>query len=82
MDGSEESPLVLLHSDIHLVEGKLKQFQRLSTDEMIASLAPGQAGALKVRPDGTVLDGNHRIKVLSERGIDVDALPREVIPKV
>jgi len=40
----------------------------------------GEPGALKARPDGTVLDGHHRIVVLRERGFDVDALPREVVP--
>jgi hypothetical protein len=36
---------------------------------------------LKVRPDGTVLDGHHRIRVLAERGVDVHWLPREIIKK-
>lgn len=52
----------------------------MSTNELIKSLAPGQAGSLKVKPDGTVLDGHHRIKVLRERSVDVDALPREIVP--
>jgi hypothetical protein len=38
-------------------------------------------GALKARPDGTIIDGHHRIKVLRERGIDVDGLPREMVRK-
>ncbi len=41
------------------------------------SLRPGQKGTLKVKRDGTMVDGHHRIKVLRDRGIDVDALPRE-----
>jgi len=62
---------------------KLDQFRRLSTAELVASLAPGRPGALKARPDGTVLDGHHRIVVLRERGVDVDVLPREVLsPRV
>ena len=28
-----------------------------------------------------MLDGHHRIKVLRERNVDVDLLPREVIEK-
>jgi hypothetical protein len=59
---------------------KLDHFRRLSTVELIQSLAVGRPGALKVRPDGTVLDGHHRIVVLRERGINVDTLPREVVP--
>ena len=31
------------------------------------SLEPGSPGALKARPDGTVLDGHHRIVVLREQ---------------
>ena len=42
---------------------------------------PGKSEALKVRPDGTILDGHHRIHSLRERGIDIDSLPREVLPR-
>lgn len=52
---------------------------RLPTDNLIDSLKPGLPGALKARPDGTILDGYHRVKVLKERGIDIDSLPREVV---
>jgi ParB-like chromosome segregation protein Spo0J len=59
----------------------MAKYEKLSTQELIDSLKPGQQGSLKVRPDGTMIDGHHRIKILRDRGIDVDALPREVIPK-
>ena len=72
-------PLKPLHSDEALIHLKLEQFRQMSTDELIKSLAPGQTGALKVKPDGTLLDGHHRIKVLRERGVDVDVLPREIV---
>jgi hypothetical protein len=58
---------------------KLDQVRRRSTVELIQSLALGRPGALKARPDGTVLDGRHRIVVLRERGVSVDLLPREVV---
>jgi hypothetical protein len=74
-------PLAPLHPDEKLIPSKLEKYRRLTTDELIESLRPGQVGALKARPDGTMTDGHHRVKVLRERGIDVDALPREVIPK-
>ena len=45
------------------------------------SLKPGQPNSLKTRPDGTVIEGHHRVKVLRDRGVDVDSLPREVIEK-
>jgi ParB-like chromosome segregation protein Spo0J len=48
---------------------------------LIDSLKPGQQGSLKVRPDGTIVDGHHRIKILRDRGVDVDSLPCEIIPK-
>jgi hypothetical protein len=52
-----------------------------STPELIDLLRPGQPEALRVRPDGTIINGHHRIKILRDRGVDVDALPREVIPR-
>lgn len=75
-----QPPLRLLHSDAILSRVKLDQFRRITTVELIASLEPGRPGALKARPDGTVLDGHHRIVVLRERGVSVDTLPREVLP--
>ena len=74
-------PLKSLHAESALSQTKLGTFSRLSSDELIKSLKPGQPGSLKTRPDGTVIDGHHRLRVLRERGIDIDALPREVIPK-
>ena len=59
---------------------KLERFRTLATADLIESLRPGHSSALKTRADGTVLEGHHRLVVLRERGIDVDALPREVIP--
>ncbi len=75
------NPLIPVHPDETLIPLKLQKYRKLSTDDLIRSLAPGQEGSLKTRPDGTMLDGHHRIRILRERGIDVDALPREVIPK-
>lgn len=74
-------PLKSLHSDDTLSRVKIAQYDWLSTQEIIDSLQPGQGGSLKVRPDGTVIDGHHRIKILRDRGVDVEALPREIIPK-
>ena len=36
----------------------------------------GNQEALTVKPDGTVMQGNTRTKVLEERGIGVNSLPR------
>jgi hypothetical protein len=81
MADSHLPPLKPLHADESLLPLKLAQYSRLSTEELIDGLKPGTAGALKVRPDGTIVDGHHRIKVLRDRGVAVDALPREVIAK-
>lgn len=76
-----QPPLKSLHAESALSQTKLATFSRLSIEELINSLKPGQPGSLKTRPDGTVIDGHHRLRVLRDRGIDIDALPREVIPK-
>jgi ParB-like chromosome segregation protein Spo0J len=76
-----EPPLKPLHSDISLSQAKLGQLDKSTNQEIMDSLKPGQAGSLKVRPDGMIIDGHHRIKILRDRGFDVDALPREIIPK-
>jgi len=74
-------PLKPLHADGSLSKAKLAKYAKQLTEELIDSLKPGQKRVLKVRPDGTMVDGHHRVKILRERGINVDALPREVISK-
>ena len=74
-------PLVPLHPDERLIAGKLEQYRKLTTEVLVRSLAPGREGSLKARADGTIMDGHHRLKVLRERGFDVNALPREIIAK-
>ena len=76
-----EPPLKSLHSDISLSQAKLGQLDKLTNQEIMDSLKPGQPGLLKIRPDGMIIEGHHRIKILRDRGFDVDALPREIIPK-
>lgn len=74
-------PLNPLHPDSSLNAAKLAKFDLVSTDVLLASLALEQNGCLKTRPDGTILDGHHRIYILRNRGIDVDKLPRDVVVK-
>jgi len=76
-----QPPLRLLHPDDQLKKLKLDAYRKLDVEILLVSLMPGREGSLKTRPDGLILDGHHRIKVLRERGINVDQLPREVIPK-
>jgi hypothetical protein len=52
----------------------------METQVLMDSLKPGQPGSLKAKPDGTLMDGHHRIRVLAERRVDVQALPREILP--
>lgn len=77
----EQKPLKSLHADSSLNLVKLEQFRKLSTEEIMDTLKAGQACSLKTRPDGTVIEGHHRIKVLRERGVEVDSLPREIVRK-
>ena len=77
----EPPRLKLLHNQEALIPAKLIQINLLSTEQLMDSLRPGKAHCLKTRPDGTILDGNHRIHILMNRNIDVDVLPREVIEK-
>ena len=70
-----EPALRFLHSASVLSQAKLGQFRKMATDRLIESLRPGQPAALKARADGTVLEGHHRLTVLRERSVDIEALP-------
>jgi hypothetical protein len=74
-------PLRSLHPNSSLVPGKLAEMERLSTGTLQDSLLPGRKECLKTRPDGTILDGHHRIAILRRRGVEVDSLPREIVVK-
>jgi hypothetical protein len=74
-------PLKPLHPESSLSPAKLVKMESLSADVLIHSLMLGQKDCLKTRLDGTILDGHHRIYVLRKRGVDVDALPREIVVK-
>ena len=81
MADSSPPPLKTLHPDTSLVAQKLSEMDRMSTEVLVASLAPGGNDCLKTRPDGTILDGHHRIYILRKRGVAVDDLPREIITR-
>ena len=81
MDPQDTPPLKFLHSRGALNNVKLDVFRRFSTVELMVSLSPDQHGSLKVRKDGTVLDGHHRLSVLTERGEDINKLLREIMEK-
>lgn len=75
---NQQPLLKSLHSEDSLIQLKLEQFRKLSTEEIIESLKPETIGALKAQTDGTIMDGHHRIMILRERGVEVNALPREI----
>jgi len=77
----QDPPLRPLHPDSSLNAGKLAKMERLSTEALLGSLIPGSRDCLKTRPDGTILDGHHRIHILRQRGVDVDCLPRDIVVK-
>lgn len=81
VDPPQYPPLKALHPDTSINPVKLAQLGQLSTEALLASLLPGQKGCLKTRPEGTILDGHHRIHILRQRGVDVDNLSREVVVK-
>ncbi len=74
----KQLPLKLLHPESSLSIAKLEAYRKIGTSGLIDSLKPGEPGSLKVQPNGTIMDGHHRIYILRERGVDVDALPRDV----
>lgn len=80
-DAKRRLPLRPLHSAELLSPAKLGKFRGVETRLLVESLRTSHPGSLKTRPDGTILDGHHRIAVLRERQFDVDALPREVLHK-
>jgi hypothetical protein len=57
----------------------LESIRRMSTGEIVDSLAPRAAEPLTVKLDGRIFDGNTRIKVLQERGYDINILPRVIL---
>ena len=51
-------------------------WRRQPTEDIIRSLRPDAKYPLAVDPHGLIWQGNTRIKVLQERGVDVNSLPR------
>lgn len=76
-------PLRRIHDDATLERAphrySLAYWRSQPSEKIIESLAPGGAEPLLVKPDGRVFNGNTRIKVLEERGVEVNNLPREAV---
>jgi hypothetical protein len=75
--------LKLNHSDATITSGSNRFsydfWRQQATNDIVQSPRPGADEALHSKPDGRIINGNTRIKVLEERDFDVYALPREVI---
>jgi RHS repeat-associated protein len=71
------SGLTPLHK---LDQQTLDYFRKKSTGELLDSLKPGKPESLKVKADGTIMNGHHRLEVLLERGVDIKSLPKEIRP--
>jgi hypothetical protein len=85
-DDKVEEPqpsLKRIHSDATITSGfnrfSYDFWRQQATDDIVQSLCPGADEALRSKPDGRIINGNTRIKVLEERGFDINTLPREVI---
>ena len=78
-----KSPLKRIHSDQHLENGlsrfSLICWRKQETAKIIESLSPDRIESLRVKPDGRIMNGNTRIKVLEERGVEFNNLPREIV---
>ncbi len=76
-------PLRRIHTDDTLASGasnlSLEYWRQRKTEDIIESLRPGKIEALRVKPDGRIINGNVRIKILEEWGFEVDGLEREPV---
>ena len=85
MRGRQLPPLRRIHESVYEQEPdackSLEYHRTKSTQEIVDSLRPIPGGSehLIVKPDGRVIQGNTRIKVLEERGYPVNDLPRELL---
>jgi len=74
-------PLRRLHEAVYdqsrTAQKSLEYHRGRSTEEIVESLRPRALQPLIVKPDGTIVQGNTRIKVLEERGYPINDLPRE-----
>ena len=77
---ADRPPLRRLHPDSSLRRSSLEYWRKQPTDAIVRSLAPGERESLRVTADGLIMQGNTRVKVLEERGYNVDGLPYETYP--
>ena len=81
----DQPPLKRIHPDATYAtdpeaKASLDYWRTRATEEILDSLKPGGREPLITKPDGRMMNGNTRTKVLEERGYDTNRLPREVFP--
>jgi hypothetical protein len=80
---NNQPPLSRLHPDSTLTgpgnASSYNYWSKQPTPDIIDSLKPGSEEPLTVDSNGKVWQGNTRIKILQDRGVDVNSLPR--VPK-
>ncbi len=76
--GKLAAPLKVLHTDAAMSKATLEYFRKMDTDSIVKSLAPirDNVEPLIVKANGLIMQGNHRVQVLMERGFDVNSLSR------
>ncbi len=79
--GDPLPPLQRIHPDTTYerdpeARRSLNYWRGQPTDDIVKSLKPGAEEPLIAHPDGRVKDGNTRLKVLQERGYNINSLPR------
>jgi hypothetical protein len=77
--GGQKPPLRRLHGDRvydqpGTARSSLLYHRQKTTEEIIESLRRGALSPLRVKSDGTIVQGNTRIKVLEERGYPINEL--------
>jgi hypothetical protein len=74
-EADKACPVESLSLILQDIENKY-QLQDFLTPAIELARSRSAASPLTVYPDGRVADGNTRIRILTERGVDVDTLPR------
>jgi hypothetical protein len=82
VDPQKPVPLKIIHL-VPPLQGSAsyQDWDKKSTQEIVDSSGKDKKDGLKVYPDGAIANGNTRITILKERGVDVDNLPRDIINK-
>lgn len=82
-DPAHEPELRRLHSDVTIMTSNQSSYRywcSQNMQEIIESLRPGTQEPLRAKQDGTVMQGNTRVLILEQRGVDINVLERVPYP--